>query len=338
MKENKQLVSVIIPAYNAGDYIIECIESIIRQTYANIEILVINDGSTDDTEKKVKKIQRDDNRIRLYSKENGGVSSARNLGIEKSKGSYLFFVDSDDILDPCCIEYYHWLTNDGTLDMAITPFPNKFVGKLQEHNFETNNERTEIISGKEAMIRMLYYKIVISSWGKMVRKKIITDNNIRFNEKLKYGEGFSFSIECFQAADHVGVGYRKVYNYRLDNPSSAMTKYRRELVDDSLKAQDYISLTIKNKTNKILSALEYSRWHTECDCLNTIIGSGANESELTRRLIKNIKKTSIKNIFKPIPRIDKIKSIFFTASPILTSKIINAMRKRTFTEVRSEKE
>lgn len=329
----KILVSIIVPAYNAEKYIEDCLKSIIEQTYSDIEVVVVDDGSTDSTCDKVLKISEDDDRIKYFSKKNSGVSSARNLGIDKSKGDYLFFVDADDSLEKDCIEYYISLSDQGRADSVITPQPNKFTKEPGVHPEERLVRDSEIITGREALIRMLYYRIVISSWGKMFKKSLVVKNKIRFNENLYYGEGFSFSIECFQAAEKVNVGYKKVYNYRVDNPTSAMTKYKRRLVDDSIKAQDYIASTVKEKDSEINDALEYARWHTECDCLNTIIGSGADEHELRKKLSEDISRKSFSNVSKPIPVKDKIKSILFAISPVITSRTINKLRKRSFTKV-----
>lgn len=98
------LVSVIIPIYNVEKYLEYCLDSVINQTYSNLEIICINDGSTDNSENIVKKYQQQDQRITLITKKNKGLSDTRNVGLDNSNGSYLFFLDSDDCIDQCCIE------------------------------------------------------------------------------------------------------------------------------------------------------------------------------------------------------------------------------------------
>ena len=95
----KELVTIIVPVYNDERYIGRCINSLINQKYSNLDILIINDGSTDNTEKICKVLSNKDKRIRVINKKNGGVSSARNMGIELAKGKYIFFIDSDDTID-----------------------------------------------------------------------------------------------------------------------------------------------------------------------------------------------------------------------------------------------
>lgn len=92
-------ISIIVPVYNGSKYLKKCLSSLMRQTYKNIEIIVVNDGSTDESLELAKEIAKEDNRIKVYNKENGGPSSARNLGIEKASGEYIGFVDSDDYVD-----------------------------------------------------------------------------------------------------------------------------------------------------------------------------------------------------------------------------------------------
>ena len=98
------MISIIIPAYNAGDYLANTIESVFNQTYPDFELLLIDDGSTDHTHEIVQAFQSKDNRIKYYYKPNGGVSSARNLGIKKARGEYFTFLDSDDTYEPAFLE------------------------------------------------------------------------------------------------------------------------------------------------------------------------------------------------------------------------------------------
>ena len=101
---NQPLISIIIPIYNIMDCLEKCVDSCINQTYKNIEILMVDDGSTDGTAELCDRIKEKDSRIRVFHKENGGSSSARNLGIEHAKGEYLGFVDSDDFISPTMYE------------------------------------------------------------------------------------------------------------------------------------------------------------------------------------------------------------------------------------------
>ena len=104
MEGQRELISVIVPVYNIREYLERCVESILAQTWENLEVLLVDDGSTDGTEKLVDELQKRDGRIRVFHKENGGSSSARNLGVCEAKGRYLGFVDSDDYIEPFMYE------------------------------------------------------------------------------------------------------------------------------------------------------------------------------------------------------------------------------------------
>ena len=101
----KELVSIVVPIYNVDKYLEECIESLKNQTYKNVEIILINDGSTDNSEQICRKEERQDNRIVFINKNNGGSASAKNVGLEIAKGDYISFVDSDDFIELDMIEY-----------------------------------------------------------------------------------------------------------------------------------------------------------------------------------------------------------------------------------------
>jgi len=330
MSKTNPLVSIIVPVFNNEKYVGECIRSILDQDYTNIELIVVDDGSTDNSSIIIKQSITADNRARLISRKNGGVSSARNAGLDAAKGDYLFFVDSDDQLDPSCISYYISLIQKHSADCAIVPMPLKFVdGDSITAPIDPGDDY--VINGKDGAKMMLLYKIVISSWGKMFSKELINENKIRFDEELAYGEGFYFSILCLLNAKTVAIGHKKVYRYRLDNTSSAMTKYKKRLVDDSIKSQQIIRELLGDNI-ELLKASDYAFWHTCCDCYNTLVGAGANDAALKKKLSRLTRKNSLKNLNLPIPLKDKAKSILFFISPSFASRIINKGRKRKFSK------
>lgn len=128
------MVSVIIPAFNAENTIRRCIDSLLVQTYSDFEIIAVNDGSCDSTESLIISLAEEDGRIRLVNQKNGGVSAARNKGIEESTGEFLCFVDSDDVVDPCFLESLMKLYVPGCLpvvDMVRTDSPRSALKKNQ---------------------------------------------------------------------------------------------------------------------------------------------------------------------------------------------------------------
>ena len=117
-----KLVSIIIPVYNVEKYLAECIESVLKQTYQNIEILLIDDGSPDNSGKICDEYEEKDSRVRVIHKENGGVSSARNVGLEQANGEYITFIDSDDFVSESYIEELYIALENGNSDLAFCKY------------------------------------------------------------------------------------------------------------------------------------------------------------------------------------------------------------------------
>lgn len=330
---NKPLISIVIPVYNGENYIEECINSITNQDYKNIEIIIVNDGSKDNSKNIAEKLRRKDKRIIIIDQENAGVSTARNNGIATAKGEYITFIDVDDYISRDYISYYYKLLKENNAEIALTPFPRKFNEKTKKLEEQEISDYVEIWSGEETAAQMLYYNIVIAPWNKMISMKLINENGIKFNPKLSFGEGFNFSVDCFQRAKRVAVGHKKVYHYRVDNPNSVMTKLSLKLITGSIEAQKTIKENLVNKNKQMLDACKYANWHTYCDCYNTIVGS--NKIKYFKKEYKMLKKVcrkdSICAISAPVPKKEKIKSIMYFISPYITAKIINHFRIRKFT-------
>ena len=247
--KNNEKVSIVIPVFNGEKYIENCINSLIIQTYKDIEIIIVDDGSIDNTGNIVKKMVNLDNRIIYIYQKNSGVSSARNNGIKGSSGKYITFVDSDDSVQKNYVEYLHSLINIDNADIALTRYPKKFKSNTRiKNNKKMQDDNVEIVTGVSAANEMLCYKIVISPWNKMFKKEILIKNNILFNQNLSFGEGFEFVINSFLHSNKVVIGNKKIYNYRVDNMNSVMTKFSRKLVTGSIDSQKSILKLINNNT------------------------------------------------------------------------------------------
>ena len=129
----EELVSIIVPVYNVEDYLTECIESAIKQTYHNLEIILVDDGSTDTSGKICDMYACKDDRIKVFHKQNGGLSDARNTGIEKATGEYIYFLDSDDMLPTGAIEKMRNACVREDADMAIAGVEKFVDDKLPQY-------------------------------------------------------------------------------------------------------------------------------------------------------------------------------------------------------------
>lgn len=174
------LISVIVPVYNVQEYLVQCVESLVHQTYNNIEILLVDDGSTDDSGLICDKYADEYENIYVYHKTNGGLSSARNYGIDKANGEYLSFIDSDDFVDTDLYRILINAINDNSADVVIFGFCNYYSKeKIVKMNLKENSITTYY--GLDANLR-LYTDF--SSCNKLYRKGVF--DNIRFPEGKLY--------------------------------------------------------------------------------------------------------------------------------------------------------
>ena len=222
-------VSVIVPVYNAQKHLGECLESIIGQTYENIEILCINDGSIDDSINILKEYEKKDARIFVLNKENTGVSKTRNIGINKAKGKYVMFVDADDKIDKTTIKRMMENICENKSDMVICS--NNLInknGKEREINIKTKYREFDNIKLKEQQkcFEYLYdLGLGIPIWNKLIRKQFLLDNQIIFNENLTYDEDMFFSWICTLYAEKINIIDEPLYKYRLTLNSSIMKEH-----------------------------------------------------------------------------------------------------------------
>ncbi|WP_051556447.1 glycosyltransferase family 2 protein [Alkalihalobacterium bogoriense] len=216
----KSLVSIIVPAYNVEKYIEKCLSSILEQTYTNIEVIVVDDGSTDKTGQLIDNVSQQDNRVRIIHKENAGVSAARNSGIEISTGEYLVFVDGDDYIAPDYVEYMLSLIENTGSEFCLSKRCYTKSGEKQ-----TESEYIEKLQPEDATALLLSPDVIVGCWNKIFKRSLIVNNNIWFSTVLFYGEGLTFITTVSQISNSVGVGNRKVYYYRRNNEASATTKF-----------------------------------------------------------------------------------------------------------------
>lgn len=334
--ENNQktpLISLIVPFYNGEMYLKDCIKSIIEQDYQNIELILVDDGSSDNSKNIADRFAKNDKRISVYHQNNSGVSTARNVGIENSIGEYIGFIDADDYIDKNYVSYFVELIKKENAEIAITPSVRKFDEFNKDIKEDSNNDYVEVWNGVRATKELLYYNVVVSPFNKLFSKKLIEKNRLRFNIELAFGEDFNFAVDCFQRANKVVVGHRIVYNYRVDNKNSAMNKFKERLVDDNIKAQESIRHNLINPNPELLEACRYANWHTCCDCLNTIIGCDVKDKYNEKyKMLKKVCRKDAFSVFKaPISLKNKIKGIVYFLSPYLAAKIINKFMIRKFT-------
>ena len=254
-------ISIIIPFYNGEKYIEKCLNSLINQTYKNIKIYCIDDGSTDNSKGIIKKFMKTDNRINYFYKENGGVSSARNAGIDRTNSKWVTFVDVDDTLPKDAIKSY--ISNDmnkfdiiigktDTIDKEdITTSRNRYE---KTHEIVDKNEIYESIFYNKDFTKYTYVDLPFS---KLYSTNFIKKNNINFTIGLKYGEDVIFNIQAVCKAKKIKFVNEVVYNYYINMESVSNT------FDNNLTGNYDVFLTELRKELKELNlySLHEKEWN-----------------------------------------------------------------------------
>lgn len=223
-----KLISVIVPVYNVEKYLKKCISSIISQTYKNIEIILINDGSTDKSGIICDYFTKKDERVRVKHIENLGVSNARNIGIEISNGELICFVDSDDFLpkDSLAILYLNMINEQSDLSCGKW---RKITGKGSFSNdYETKSINT---SSAEKLIEFLNIEEVNGPVAKLFKRDIIQRNNIQYKHGITVGEDAIFNFEYIKCCERVSFVNDVVYNYNKLNSNSATHTFCENFAD-----------------------------------------------------------------------------------------------------------
>uniref|UniRef100_UPI0040487118 glycosyltransferase family 2 protein n=1 Tax=Shewanella baltica TaxID=62322 RepID=UPI0040487118 len=246
------LVSIIVPAYNVNNYIEKCISSIILQSYENIELIVVNDGSTDDSKSTIIRTIKSDNRAKLIDIKNSGVSVARNTGIKESFGDYVIFIDGDDYISPDYVDYMLGLIGETKAEFAFST--NCFVEKNEK---QIELDRIREVSSEEATTLLLSPNVTVGCWNKIYSRELLVNNNIIFSENLFYGEGLKFIIEVSQATNKVIIGNKKVYHYRKNNTSSATSEFDISKVRNGEKSLILIGDSLAGQSSRVLNMFKY---------------------------------------------------------------------------------
>lgn len=252
----KYLISVIIPVYNVADYLHRCITSVLNQSYRNLEIILVDDGSTDFSGNICDEFAKKDSRIVVIHKKNGGLSSARNAGLDICKGDYIGFVDSDDFIHERMYELLlaDLLTNNVLLAFCQT---NKCINDIPEINLVNHTERK---SSEEIIQISLRKQIWWASYTKLYHKSLFC--GIRYPEG-KNNEDYPVTIVIYDRCTYIAVNYNSLYNYCI-RPNSICTSsfnpHKLDQVDTAIMVLNYMKLNHPGKwvmmaENILLSAV-----------------------------------------------------------------------------------
>lgn len=248
-------VSIIIPIYNVSSYLTNCLESCIHQTFSNLEIICVNDGSPDGSLAIIKKYKQKDNRIVCVNKQNAGLPLARKSGIEVATGDYIFHLDGDDNLPLNAIESLVAVAENSKADIVIGDFY-----RIENNRKTMINSEINTVLNSTSYLRYLLERGLFNIWGKLIKRDLYIQNPIEFPSHIIMAEDL---VACFQLArfaQMIIASHTPCYNYYMREKSMSRTKKKviGELTNRSIHAVCYIThyYEINRMDNKLQLSLE----------------------------------------------------------------------------------
>lgn len=286
MEYVKDLVSIVLPVYNVEKYLPKCLDSVVNQTYKNLEIICIDDETPDGSVDIIKKYAEKDGRIVLISQKNQGLSGARNTGIEAAKGEYIMFLDSDDWIDGETCEAAVEQIKKENAQLVLWSYTREFPDKSSPKDiFGATDKKTIVFEGEE--MRSLHRRIAgltgkelsvpenadsaVTAWGKLFRTEIIKDSGCAFvDTKIIGTEDALFNLEAFCYVEKAVFINEHFNHYRKDNETSLTRKYKPALYSQWQELYTRMGRIIKEKDLPFEAALNNR-------IALSIIGIGLNE-------------------------------------------------------------
>ena len=209
--DHRPLISILSPCYNVEAFLPQCIDSIIKQTYTNLQIVLIDDGSNDDTWSVMQHYAANDTRIEIYHQHNQGVASTRNHLLEKVNGDYVLFVDSDDWIEPDMVSFLVGKAMAGEADIVG-------CGMVKNDDTPKVQYTEEVLDQDTTVKKFLFHKELSGSlWNKLIKTSLL--HGLRFDRRISYGEDALFCWHVLQQAHVIVFTDRQLYHYRMNENS-----------------------------------------------------------------------------------------------------------------------
>ncbi len=281
---NKPLISVILPIYNVERQLERCLDSLLSQTYGNLDIVAVDDGSPDRCGKICDKYAKKDSRVRVIHRENGGVSAARNSGVAAALGEYIAFVDPDDYVERDFIEFlYNLLTQNDADISACGAVEVYFSGKTAP---QTQDTALHVMDAHEALERMCYNDgFYVTLWDKLYKRELFS--GIYFTEgKLFEDTGTTYKL--VDRANRIAVKCEPKYNYVLYDQSITNSRFNEKKLD-YVEMADEMADFITEKYPDLRPAAERKRMHACFSTLTQLVNSGVRDRRVEKMLTGRIK-------------------------------------------------
>lgn len=249
-------VSVMIPVYNTSKYLKKCLDSVINQSLKDIEIICVNDGSTDNSLEILKEFSKNDKRIIIIDKKNGGLTSARNSALEIANGEYCLNIDSDDWIEQGYLEDMYEKAKKEELDILISNFYNDFTSENRIiKKVDLNLEDKEVITGKEYIQQFFTCNFLGYTWNKLIKRELYIKNNIKYNENIFLLEDVEVIGKLGYFAKRIGKLNQAYYHYRIGENNGSFNNLPLKHITDSLECFEKLELFYKIQNEKYISKL-----------------------------------------------------------------------------------
>lgn len=239
-------LSIIVPIYNVEKYLPTCLDSILAQTFKDFELILVNDGSTDNSKNICFDYANKDERIKVINKENGGVSSARNVGLNLSKGKLISFVDPDDLLEPNMYEKLINALYENNVDISVS--------RIKTLNHNSNSTSISLIWGKAGLTidrddieKKLIPSIILNNtyslvpvFNKVYKRRIFDNFGIQFDETMHFAEDLRFNLNILTKIGSLVYVDQPLYNYFIHKRESAIQQFRKDMYDYILNNKQYL--------------------------------------------------------------------------------------------------
>lgn len=312
----EDLISVVVPVYKVEKYLNRCVDSIINQTYKNLEIILVDDGSPDGCPEICDEYAKKDSRIKVIHKENGGLSDARNVGIDIAKGKFITFIDSDDYINGNYIELLYHTCIENEADMAITSH------KVIYENgtvIEKETEEKINLNSKDVLNRILYDDgIDLSAWAKLYKRELFKE--IRY-PKDRLFEDAATTYKLIDECDKISINSKSTYNYIIRKDSITnkdFSKSKMDLIISTKEMTEYI----KNKYPDLEKACNRRLMYAYLSTLSQLANSTTRSKEYITIIMQYINKNR-KIVLKDnkIPRRDRL-ALYSTCFGFTTFKYL----------------
>lgn len=272
-------LSIIVPIYNKGKYLEECIKSVLAQTYTDFELILVNDGSKDSSGEICDKYAAGDSRVKVCHKINGGVSSARNTGLDMSSGEYLGFVDADDILGETMYEVL--VKNLEQYDADISICGVKRVSPSDELHLKVG-ETLAVYSPDEALRKFFNGSILMSTYEKIFRRRIV--DNIRYEPPLY--EDTYYNFQAIQASKRIVAGPEMLYLYMIRENSSSMAPFNQQYMN-TLKLSNRMISDCKAVSPEHISDAKLFSFNQHMFVLNLLLVSSVKRFPVDYEIVRS---------------------------------------------------